>query len=327
MQLRGQLLRHLADGEFHSGEALGSILGVSRMAVWKHLKSLRRLGITFESVRGKGYRLIPACELLAHDRILSCLQPPAAARLAGLEILLETGSTNTRLRDQALRGAPTGAVCLAEMQTAGRGRHGRHWASPFAGNLYLSLLWRSTLGAAALGGLSLAAGIGVLRALQDAGVSGVGLKWPNDLLVRQAKLAGVLIDVIGESNGQCAVIIGVGLNVRMPPSASPSIDQPWTDLHQLLEDSLPSRNRLAASLIGQLFAVLETFEQQGLQPFRAEWEQHDVLAGNRVDLKLPQGPVHGIARGIDAGGALIIETGPGELQRFSSGEASVRVAP
>jgi BirA family biotin operon repressor/biotin-[acetyl-CoA-carboxylase] ligase len=327
MHLRGQLLRHLADGEYHSGEALGAQLGVSRMAVWKHLNSLRRMGITLESIRGKGYRLTPACELLAHDSILSSLGPPATVRLAGLEILLETGSTNTRLRDQALQGAPTGTVCLAEMQTAGRGRHGRNWISPFAGNLYLSLLWRSPLGAAALGGLSLAAGVGVLRTLQDAGVSGAGLKWPNDLQVDQAKLAGVLVDVIGESNGQCAVIVGVGLNVRMPPTAGTSIDQPWTDLHRLLADALPSRNRLAASLIGHLFNVLETFEQQGMPAFRAEWARHDVLAGHRVELKLAQGAVAGVARGIDADGALLIEVRPGAVRRFSSGEVSVRAVP
>lgn len=326
MQLRGQLLHHLADGEFHSGEALGAVLGVSRMAVWKHLRALRELGVAFESVRGKGYRLATSCELLMRDKILACVGPGATSRLAALEILLETGSTNTRLRDQALNGAPSGTVCMAELQSAGRGRHGRSWVSPFASNLYLSVLWRTPLGAAALGGLSLAAGIGVLRALHAAGVSKVGLKWPNDLLADGAKLAGVLIDVVGESSGPCAVIVGVGINVRMPPAAGAGIDQAWTDLERLQDAPLPSRNQLAGSLIEHLFAVLANFEQHGLQPFQAEWARHDVIAGRAIDLKMPHGQVQGIARGIDAGGALLLETRPGELQPFASGEVSVRIA-
>jgi BirA family biotin operon repressor/biotin-[acetyl-CoA-carboxylase] ligase len=246
-------------------------------------------------------------------------------QLDSLELLLETASTNTYLRDRALAGAASGTVCLAEMQTAGRGRHGRAWVSPFAGNLYLSLLWRTSLGAAGLGGLSLAAGVGVLRALRENGVAEIGLKWPNDLLAGGAKLAGILVDVVGESTGLCAVIIGVGINVRMPREAGSTIDQSWTDLASLLDAQPPSRNRLAADLVTQLFAMLDVFEQEGLRSFRDEWSRHDVLAGHPVRLALPHGEVQGIARGIDADGALLLEAGDGALQRFAAGEVSLRV--
>lgn len=325
MRLRGQLLQYLADGEFHSGAALGEILGVSRMAVWKHLSALRALGVTCESVRGKGYRLTRPCELLSHERILDSLGVSARERLHSLELLLETASTNTHLRDRALTGAASGTVCLAEMQTAGRGRHGRAWVSPFASNLYLSLLWRTPLGAAALGGLSLAVGVGVLRTLQDHGVRGIGLKWPNDVLAGDAKLAGILLDVIGESTGQCAVIIGAGINLRMPQEEGGGIDQPWTDLATLLGGVPPSRNRLAADLVTHLFAVLDDFERAGLQSFRDEWLRHDVLAGHPVRLAVPHGEVQGIARGIDSDGALLLETGIGTRERFTAGEISLRV--
>jgi BirA family biotin operon repressor/biotin-[acetyl-CoA-carboxylase] ligase len=327
MQLRGQLLHHLADGKFHSGEALGAALGVSRMAIWKHLQALRLLGVACESVRGKGYRLAAPCELLSQEKILEFLGPVAAARLPAIEILLETASTNTHLRDLALQGAPSGHVCLAEMQTAGRGRHGRHWVSPFAGNLYLSLLWRNMHGTAALGGLSLAVGVAVLRALQALDIRGVQLKWPNDLLVDDAKLAGVLIDVIGESTGQCAVIIGVGVNVRMPAQAGAAIDQDWTDLARLQGGAPPARNRLAACLVKQLLAVLDEFEQSGLQPVLAEWSGHDALAGRVVYAVAPHGTLQGIARGVDTDGALLLEMPGGELRRINSGEISVRAAP
>jgi len=325
MQLRGQLLNSLSDGEFHSGEALGTGLGISRMAVWKHLRALRELGIELESVRGKGYRLPASCELLDRDEILVNARPETRALLGPVEVLLETDSTNTRLREQALNGAGSGAVCLAELQRSGRGRHGRRWVSPFAANLYLSLLWRSPLGAAALGGLSLVAGIAVLRCVQAFGVSGAGLKWPNDVLAGDAKLAGILIDVVGESAGPCAAVVGVGINVAMQDSAARAIDQPWTDLYSLTGRREISRNRLAAGLLDCLLPALQAFEAGGLQPFMTDWKRHDLVNGRQIDLRLPNAVVRGTACGIDAGGALLVDTATGR-RRYTSGEVSVRIA-
>jgi BirA family biotin operon repressor/biotin-[acetyl-CoA-carboxylase] ligase len=326
MHLRSQLLSRLADGQIHSGEALGSALGVSRMAVWKHLRALRELGVDFEVVRGKGYRLPASFELLDQDAILAALSPQTRSLLGPLHVLLEVDSTNSWLHEQAQQGARSGAICLAELQHAGRGRHGRHWVSPFAGNVCLSLLWRSGLGAAALGGLSLAVGIAVLRCLQSVGIRGAGLKWPNDVLVDDAKLAGILIDVAGEASGPCAVIIGIGINFSLPGATGATIDQPWTELSALAGTSDLSRNRLAAILIDNLFEVLGVFEEQGLLPFQEEWRRHDVVAGRPVSLQLPHARVQGTARGIDAGGALLVETATGGEERFLSGEVSLRVS-
>jgi len=324
MQLRGELLHRLSDGEFHSGAALGAALGISRMGVWKHLKALRELGIEFETVRGKGYRLPAACELLDRDTILAHAGRVARAVLGPIEVLLETDSTNTRLREQAQNGACSGSVCLAELQRHGRGRHGRRWVSPFAANLYLSLLWRSTRGAAALGGLSLVAGIAVLQCLRTFGVTEAGLKWPNDVLAGNAKLAGILIDVAGESAGPCAVVIGIGINVDMQNAPAPAIDQAWTDMRRLTGRRDLSRNRVAARLLDCLLPALATFESAGLAPFMADWERYDLVSGHRIDLRLPDDIVHGTACGIDAGGALLVETSSGR-RRFTSGEVSVRM--
>jgi len=212
------------------------------------------------------------------------------------------------------------------MQSAGRGRRGRRWVSPFAANLYLSLLWRSTVGAVALGGISLVAGIAVLRCLRAQGVEKAGLKWPNDILAGDAKLAGILIDVVGESSGPCAVILGVGINVSMPPLAGEDIEQCWTDLQRLSgAETAPSRNQLAAALLEQLLPAVAEFEAAGLQPFLEEWRRHDVVAGCPVDLHLPNGTISGTACGIDDGGALLVDTANGR-QRFASGEVSVRIA-
>jgi len=325
MPLRSRLLNLLSDGEFHSGEDLGAVLGVSRMAVWKHLKALRELGVDFEVVRGKGYRLPAYTELLDGDKISSEIARSTAFHIDSINIFHELDSTNNWLREQCLNGAPSGTVCLAEMQHAGRGRRGRTWVSPFAANLYLSLLWRSPAGAAALGGLSLVTGIAVLRCLQAWGVETAGLKWPNDILAKKSKLAGILIDVVGETSGPCAVILGVGVNICMPPLAGADIDQSWTDLSRLTGRSELSRNRLAAGLLDHLLPAVTEFEAAGLQAFLEEWRRYDIVEGCHVDLQLPNETVSGTACGIDDDGALLVETVNGR-RRFTSGDVSVRFA-
>jgi BirA family biotin operon repressor/biotin-[acetyl-CoA-carboxylase] ligase len=325
MPLRRRLLNILSDGEFHSGEALGASLGVSRMAVWKHLKALREMGVDFTVVRGKGYCLPSSLELLDGDRILAVAAPASTADIDSIEVFLEVDSTNNWLRERALNGAPSGTVCVAEMQLAGRGRRGRTWVSPFACNLYLSLLWRSATGATALGGLGLVTGIALLRALRSYGIEGAGLKWPNDILAGDAKLAGVLIDVVGESSGPCIVIVGIGVNVCMSSAEAATIDQRWTDLHHLSGGNSLSRNVLAARILDELMPVIETFDAEGLQPFLDEWRQSDVLRGRKVGLTLPNEYITGTACGIDEVGALLVDTVHGR-RRFLSGDVSVRVA-
>ena len=325
MSLRRRLLTLLSDGDHHSGEVLGAALGVSRMAVWKHIKALHELGIDISVQRGKGYRLPATLELLERERILAAIASPSAKAISDIHVHLEVDSTNNWIREVALNGAASGTVCVAEMQSAGRGRRGRTWVSPFAASLYLSLLWRSNCGAAALGGLSLVTGIAILRALQSLGIEGAGLKWPNDVLAGTDKLAGVLIDVVGESNGPCALIVGVGINMNMPGEAAHAIDQSWTDLRRLDCDTVLSRNELAGRVLTELIPVMELFEREGLQPFLDDWRRYDLVSGQRVDLLLPNERISGTACGIDDGGALLVNTRDGR-RRFLSGDVSLRVA-
>ena len=325
MHMRSQILQHLSDGGFHSGAALGEALGISRMAVWKHLRRLREAGLEFDIVRGKGYRLASRGELLDAEAVRSAARPQTRAALGPIDVFLELDSTSNWLREQARAGACSGSVCLAEMQHGGRGRHGRRWISPFAANLYLSLLWRSGAGAA-LGGLSLVTGIGLLRCLHGMGIRQAGLKWPNDVLVDGAKLSGILIDVTGEVGGECAVVIGVGVNVAMPAGAAAEIDRAWTDLRSHAEEASLSRNRLAAALLDELIPALAEFESDGLAPFMDEWRTHDVLAGRAIDLRLPDRAIRGRACGIDHSGALLVDT-PAGRRRFSAGEVSLRAVP
>ncbi len=320
-----ELLRILADGRFHSGEQLGRALGISRAGVWKRLRALKQQGLDIHSVRGRGHRLAAPIELLSADAIRAALPAAAQAAIAAIEIHHELDSTNSALLARA-RQLPSGTACLAESQREGRGRQGRSWVSPCARNLYLSLLWRFTSGPEALAGLSLATGLAVLDALHDAGVREAGIKWPNDILWREAKLAGVLIELSGESGGSAAVVIGIGINVDMPRAlAGERIDQPWTDLRAVLGEP-PSRNRLAAAVLARLVAMLERFAREGFAPWLDSWRAHDLLAGRAVGVRSGDGVVTGIARGVDAVGALLVDQG-GVLRRCHAGEVQVRALP
>jgi BirA family biotin operon repressor/biotin-[acetyl-CoA-carboxylase] ligase len=323
MTIAGPLLRLLCDGQFHSGPELGERLGVSRAAVWKQISRLETLGLEVHAVSGKGYRLAAPLELLDRGRVMDALDPAGKKRLHELEILDEIDSTNSYLMGRARQSAPSGLACLAESQSAGRGRVGRHWVSTFGANVYLSLLWRYSADPAALGGLSIAVGVAVAQALRDSGICGVQLKWPNDILWEGRKLAGVLIEVSGESAGPCAVVAGIGVNVRLPEAAAREIDQPWVDLGAVPGGETVSRNRLAGRIIEQVLTVLDGFERTGLGPWLPKWRRLDGVIGHPVSLHLPDGPLAGTARGVDAQGALLLER-DGEISRYACGEISLR---
>ncbi len=319
------LLTLLADGRFHSGQALGAALGVTRSAIWKAIQVCIERGIEIHSVRGKGYRMAQTLDLLQQDQLIKQLDDGVRPFLSGLEIHHEIDSTSKQLLRQAASGAPSGTVCFAESQTAGRGRRGRLWVSPFGANIYFSVLWRFAQGPSALSGLSLAIGVAVLETVQALGIEGCGLKWPNDVLWKGRKLAGVLLDLSGEATGPTAVVVGVGLNVQMPETAAADIDQPWVDLSSLRPKDLPPRTRIAAQLLGRVLVTLEEFDRQGLAVFQARWARWDCLAGHQVTLQLPTQRITGRALGIDPSGALLLET-QGQVRAYASGEISLRAS-
>ncbi len=317
---RRRLLTLLSDGDFHSGAALGAALGISRAAVWKALEGLDELGITLERVARRGYRIPGGIDLHDPAAIRAALSDPAGALLAELQVLAVVDSTNDVLKELAGLPRGQGVCCLAEMQRGGRGRLGRRWVSPFAGNLYLSVAWEFVGGIAVLEGLSLAVGVATRRALQGLGVADVQLKWPNDLLRDRAKLGGILVEVTGDPEGCCRAVVGIGINVAMPPSAAASIDQPWRDLGDLGV----RRDALAAAILDQLLPLLHAFPEQGFGAYREEWEAAHVHRGRPVILSTGQRQLEGIALGVNARGALGLDCGGPEVQWFSGGEVSLR---
>jgi len=324
MMLRYRLAELLADGRFHSGEWLGQQLGVTRAAVWKQVKALSELGLDVHAVRGQGYRLASSFQPLRAERIRGALSEPVAARLAAIEVLQAVDSTSDYLkRLPSCCTAAKGSACAAEWQSAGRGRRGRRWVSPYGSSLYLSLAWQLSSAALQSGGLSLMVAVAVLRALRNCGVQGVGLKWPNDIFYEGRKLAGILLDVSGESSGPFVVVIGIGVNFRLPESAARDIDQPWADLFQCSVSV--DRNRLAGLILEALVQGLDTFAREGLAAFAAEWQRFDLIAGRTVELRHDsENRISGIARGIDARGALLIDQ-DGDTRSFHAGEVSVRL--
>lgn len=313
--IRQALLAILADGEFHSGEQLGEQLGISRAAVSKHVAALKALGLDVYSLTGRGHRL--ALPLALYDQAL--LQN--ALPMAPVHVFPVIDSTNQFLLERVGQ-LQSGSLCLAECQTAGRGRRGKPWVSPFGCQLIISLYWRLEQGMAAVMGLSLAVGVAVVDALESLGYHGVQLKWPNDIYYEGRKLAGILVEMSGSAGSLCHLVVGVGINLAMPDREAEKIDQAWAELRELSRDPV-DRNQLAVSVGRSLQETMLRFERDGLAPFVERWNQLDSFSGRPVKLLMGEREVFGIARGIDDRGALRLETEQG-MALFVGGEVSLR---
>jgi BirA family transcriptional regulator, biotin operon repressor / biotin---[acetyl-CoA-carboxylase] ligase len=317
-----QALRLLADGRFRSGEDIARGLGRSRAALNEALKVAPLLGVDLFRVRGKGYRLAAPIEFLEAPVIVAALG--SCASRVRLILLDEIDSTSTRLSALAAEGAPTGTCVAVEWQRAGRGRRGRAWQSGLGSGLAFSLLWRFERGAGHLAGLSLAVAVALARALEEAGATGVGVKWPNDLVVDDRKLAGILVETTGEMLGPTAAVIGVGVNYRLPEALVARIDQPVTDVASACA-SLPSRNTLLGSMVRELVGELDAFERSGFAASREAWRARHPYAGRRVRVS-PSNEAAYDADVIDIAddGALLVAAAGG-TQRLTSAEVSVRL--
>jgi BirA family biotin operon repressor/biotin-[acetyl-CoA-carboxylase] ligase len=320
-----KILILLADGEFHSGSALADVLGTSRSAVWKQLNGLIELGLTHSAVSGKGYRLDYSLELLETSKINEAIDDQARALISSLEIHDQIDSTNRYLVERSQHGAPSGAVCFAEHQTAGKGRRGRQWVSPYGCNIYLSILWRFQQGPGAISGLSLAIGVAVIRALKQHQIGDIGLKWPNDIYSQGKKLGGILVEVSGETDGPCSAVIGLGLNLFVPETQAHGITQAWTDLTKITGQNQLFRNKLAGTLLNQLLPVIAEYEGIGIKAYLDEWRDYDCLTGKTAALFVGSQQFQGIVQGIDDNGMLLVEHPDGKVQAFASGEVSFNV--
>ncbi|PYG45224.1 BirA family biotin operon repressor/biotin-[acetyl-CoA-carboxylase] ligase [Pantoea sp. AG1095] len=309
-----KLVALVADGEFHSGEQLGEALGMSRAAINKHIQTLKSWGLDVYTVTGKGYSLPEPIQLLDEEIILSLLHQP------NLAVIPVIDSTNQYLLDR-MDQLPSGYACIAEYQQAGRGRRGRKWFSPFGSNLYMSMYWRLDQGPAAAMGLSLVIGIIMAEVIQSLGAPDVRVKWPNDLYLNDLKLAGILVELTGKTGDAAQIVIGAGVNLLMRSEGTAEINQGWINLQEAGVDI--DRNELAAKLINSLREALPIFERDGLAPFVSRWEALDNFINRPVKLLIGDREVHGIARGIDKQGGLLLEQN-GVIKSWVGGEISLR---
>ncbi|AIU86908.1 bifunctional biotin--[acetyl-CoA-carboxylase] ligase/biotin operon repressor BirA [Pectobacterium odoriferum] len=311
-----KLINILSDGEFYSGELLGEMMGMSRAAINKHIQTIRDWGIDVFTVTGKGYSLPAPMQLLDEEVILNHLPE------GGVTVLPVVDSTNQYILER-LDTLSSGDACLAEYQQSGRGRRGRQWFSPFGANLYLSLYWRLEQGPAAAVGVSLVIGIVMAEVLHKLGADGVRVKWPNDLYLKDRKLAGILVELTGKTGDAANLVIGAGINLQMREPAPDTINQGWINLQEAGIDI--NRNTLASTLISELRSALAVFELQGLEPFIPRWEKLDNYFNRSVRLIIGNREIHGVDRGIDRQGALLLES-DGLITSYIGGEISLRGA-
>ena len=320
------LINALKGGDTVSGEALGRVLGISRAGVWKQLQKLEGLGLPVERVRGVGYRIPGGLDLLSESELRGHLTDwRGEGEAIALSVQGVVDSTNrVAVRCLEVDAASRGRFHVAECQTAGQGRRGRSWLSPYGASIYLSVAWRFDGGVAAVVGLSLAVGVVMRRAIARATGVDVQLKWPNDLLAQGRKLGGILIELVGDPSDSCRAVVGVGINVRTPAAVAEAIEQPWINLDEVTGRPV-SRNRLAAAMIHELQSLLTSYGPGAFADYRDEWLQGDGFAGAAVTLSTPNQSITGRARGVDDSGALLLERN-GRLEAFSGGELSLRMA-
>jgi BirA family biotin operon repressor/biotin-[acetyl-CoA-carboxylase] ligase len=319
-----ELLALIATGGEVSGAEIAATLGITRAAVWKQVEQLRARGLAVQAEAGRGYRLDAPIELLDAARIAAAMAPHERTRVGAIDVRWQIDSTSSELARTA-DSLPLPRACLAEIQTAGRGRRGRRWQTPLAGGIALSFARRFDGGMATLSGLSLVAGIAVLRALGDVGIDGAALKWPNDIVAKAQKLGGILVELGGDALGPCRAVVGIGINVHIGAGQGVAIDQPWTDLASLGNGTLPSRNAVAGRMLARLAEALDAFAASGFAPFEREYARHDALRGRDIEVASGSERWTAVADGVTSRGALRVVR-DGRALEVDSGEVSVRAS-
>ncbi|MBP6124237.1 MULTISPECIES: bifunctional biotin--[acetyl-CoA-carboxylase] ligase/biotin operon repressor BirA [Providencia] len=313
-----QIIDILSDAQIHSGEQLGKKLGMTRAAINKHIKTLRSWGLDIQTVTGKGYKLPYTVNLLDQSIIKD--------QIHDVNIIVEPviDSTNQYMLDR-IPDLTSGDTCLAEYQSAGRGRRGRQWLSPFGCNLYLSMYWKLEQGPAAAIGLSLVVGIIIAETLNKLSKNKVKVKWPNDLYMNDKKLAGILVELTGKTGDAAHIIIGVGINIGMDKNNienNNKINQQWSSLRDEVKNI--ERNQLSINIIQALRESLVLFEKEGLTPFLDRWFELDNFLNRKIKLLIGNDIIQGVERGINEQGALMLQKENGEIVPYIGGEISLR---
>ena len=304
---------------FVSGADLAASTGVSRTAVWKHIKKLEREGYLIEAIPSKGYRLTSSPDVM----IVSDLKRGLKARTIGREIvhLTETASTNTLAMDLAHKGAADGTVVIAETQTGGKGRLGRAWTSP-RGNLYLSVILRPAVPVHKAPLITLMGAVAVAAAIRENLGIPAGIKWPNDILIDGKKIAGLLTEMSAEPDRIRHIVLGIGVNVNMDVRELPPEVRKTATTLAAVTGTRVDRTALARTLLAGLEKWYQRFLKNEADVLDA-WKELHVTLGNRVAVSGAGTMLEGLARGIDAEGRLIIRLDDGTLRPVTAGDVTI----
>lgn len=321
------VVRRLADGRLHSGADLAREFGVSRAAIWKQIRKLEDWGLEVQAAAGRGYRLAAPIDFLDRARITAAVERSTDVDVAPIEVFTVRSSTNQYLRERAPPEVGSLAACLAEYQSAGRGRRGRRWNAPLGGGLCLSVAWQFADVPRDISALTLAIGVAARQAIRRIAGVDADLKWPNDLMFAGRKLGGILVEVSLESQGSCHIVAGLGINVSIATNTLAALGN-WPsgaiDLDRATNGTPPSRSELAGAIICNLAELLKDFATTGFRPYYEEWLEADFLRGRLVEVEDGSGLAVGTMRGIAADGALLLDLPDGARRRVFSGDVSVR---
>jgi BirA family biotin operon repressor/biotin-[acetyl-CoA-carboxylase] ligase len=308
-----------AADEFLSGEAISDKLGLTRAAVWKHVEALRAQGYRIDAVPAKGYRLAGVPDRLTQLEIRPLLNTHDLGRV--VHWYEQLGSTNDRAKELAEEGAEDGEVVVAEAQTAGRGRRGRTWASPSRKNLYFSVVLRPDLSPTRAPELTLVASVAICEALRQAGVD-ARIKWPNDLLASDRKIAGILTELSADPDQVHWVVLGVGVNVNARAEDFPEEVRPGATSVLLERGQAAPRALFAAACFTALEEWLDRYAEGGFAAVRGAWRDRSATLGREVSVRVGERDIIGIAEDVDEAGALLVRTSAG-VERILSGDVSL----
>lgn len=313
-----QIVTLLNDGEFHDGPSIGQHLNISRTAVWKVIKKLQKYRVPIQAIKGKGYILQHPLLLLDKEK----MEKGIKAKSVHIDLFEQIDSTNDHLK--TIHNPSQVNICIAETQTKGKGRFQRPWHSPFGQNIYLSLKYSFNKDISELAGLSLVCGIAVCNSIEETCQlpHPILVKWPNDIICDDKKLAGILIEIEAETHGVCSVIIGIGLNTNMQKDDDKKINQGWTSIKNLTH-TYQDRNLLCAVLINQLMDSLICFEKTGFSGFLRHWQKRDYLLNKPIRLKSGEREFLGTGLGVNEQGHLIIKLSDNSQKVFSSGDSTL----
>ena len=318
-----KLLEIISSGEVRSGEELATKLNVSRAAVWKSIRYLKTLGLKIKAIRGKGYCLDKKFEFLSPQDIRKMMSKRSKKSCQDIDIFFQIKSTNLHLLNRLSHNSIHGFTIFAEYQSEGRGRRNKKWISPIGSGVCFSIGWHFEVMPISLELLSLYMGVAVARSLDSIGIENVGLKWPNDIIVGERKIGGILLDIKGESTGPLNIVIGIGINYELPKHPPLNIDQPVTDICSTTGERF-SRNMISAILLSNIFEILYDLELGKNLNLINEWRKYDCYLGRKAALILPNQKIIGVLKGVDDQGSLLMLV-DGELSSYRSGEVSLRM--